>query len=354
MNANAQPDNFNGLVSSMYRTGETDQGMDDARRARRRFDMSQAVKPLMAYGSNIFANIWRVIQRIVRKIASAFGVKTDIGDAPPLSAEQALANFEGSDASPAQEEAVDAAVKEATRDLDAFVHEILANKPNVDRLVAPGGEAYLAMRLAELGGASLDLAEELRVQEGLLHEEASKVALRVGISTEAVLDLLKDLKGGDAENARDFSPEAIALAAKVRQTNMNLCKVKLQFCDFAIAGLQAADALQNDSMAELTRAKVSQFADSSMAEHIFKISSTKVDETVAQDTDKRASVDVNCAKKDTVETVLTQAPENQIETPVAHVAKLPARMKWAGRSAGVVPDEEPPSDEEQRAPRQRG
>lgn len=291
--------------------------------ARQSLSLGSFFKPFAAIGGGLLSRLWAAMVALVRRVASVFHVDVKVPDHVDARQHAPVAEFTSSDPSNGPEK-VEAAAKEAARDLSEMVARLSNQRVDRDRLRGEQGPAYAVLNLQALGSALVEARSDLEASDKALAEAADEASAKCGLSADQLKSFLVACDFSDPASLDFFSADVRARAENHAKLKSMLCQLQLQFCDMAITALRVAKEEKSSDLEKLTSSKVFQFADQEMAELILDKSATTFEE----------DGDILVAQS----TLPDIESEKTILAASAAVATSSGRSRWAGCSAGIVDD----------------
>lgn len=315
-----------------------DEAQARQRVARQSLSLGSFFKPFVAFGGGFLSKLWAAMVALVRRAASVFKVDVNMpghtNAAAAAAGDVPIAEFTSRDPVDGAEN-VQAAAKEAAKDLSEMVARLTSQRVDKDRIRAPGGAVYVALNLQSLGAALAQTRAELHASDRGLVAAAQDASVKSGVPAADLKTFLLECNFTDPASPDYFSADIQAQAQKHARLKSMLCELQLRFCDMAITSFRVARGDEGVGLEQMTRSKVFQFADQEMAELIFDKSATSF-ETAEAD----LVVDSSLPNIESKKTVLSDS------RPAS------GRSRWAGVSAGEV-DGDADDAEKGQAPRQR-
>jgi hypothetical protein len=294
--------------------------------------MGGFVKPFLYMGGNFLKMLWRAFVSMVRKAASAFQVEARVQESPPehVQGDSPVAEFIAANDSPDAKSAVEDAAKDAAKNMANLVSQLTGKAVDKERLLRPDGLAYAALNLQALGDAMVETRTNLFAADEALDAAALTAAHACGASQQSMRHLLSDCDFNSPLFAQFIPDEVQALARHRAGLWSQLCKLQLQFCDFAIQSVRVANESGLPDLENLSRTKMHQFADKEMSD-LFSEQTSAQSELAASEKIVNPGF-LNIKSQKPISSVSPVVDDDAPPSPVPSVS----RRRWVGVSAGVV------------------
>lgn len=188
------------------------------------------MRPLYALADSIgavFAIIWRVIRRLLERIAGRRDVQLEALIRPPGGVGES-AGFLGENAAG------------AAKDAGEGIQEIVEEAAQV--VQGQGAEAYLKLTMRRLGSQVVDARASLQTQQGRLREAAAPAASRLGVDPDELTALLVRERLDEATLAMDAGLPALREQAMAAQAaGARLDNLRARFVDYCDAAVRHGD-----------------------------------------------------------------------------------------------------------------
>ncbi|HWS26706.1 MAG TPA: hypothetical protein VN259_09080 [Xanthomonadales bacterium] len=188
------------------------------------------MRPLYALADSIgavFAMIWRVIRRLLERIAGRRDVQLEAPTRPPGGVGESAA-FLGDNAA------------DAAKDASEGIQELVEEASQI--VQGQGAEAYLKLTMERLGAQLVAERALLQTQQGRLREAAAPVSSRLGVDPDELTALLTRERVDEATLAMDAALTLLREMARTAQaTSGRLDNLRSRFVDYCEAAARHGD-----------------------------------------------------------------------------------------------------------------